>query len=458
MITFKKNYNKLLDYIIFIIFVIINFILMFYHEPWRDEIHAWTMAENLSIKDLFIVSRFDGHPVLWHLILMPFAKLNFPIFTLNIISWLIVCFSAWIFIFKTKLNIIFKYLVLFTIPFTYVYSAISRNYCLILLLLMIIGSFYDKRYSHPILYSILISLLIYTHSLAWGIVAGLTITFHIYELFMYLFKNKRDINIKPILVGFIIIVVNTILVVLQLYGSTNPDYSTSALSSNQLLINTFIMILFILMISFIIIKLFAKDNLKEYLIMLIGLLFQCLVYIVFYSSILLQRFMLVFVVYLFFIMLLSKTNIKKNYLNLFCVLYVIIMIVSTGLKLFYINVKLDIKYPYSSAQEMANYINTNLSNEDTILIDSSIICQTIEPYLEYSHLYDIVYNDYFENIKYMSNDNVRIYDALEHLNKYNGYYIIVSHNNSEINQQLIYRTSNSLIGETYTLYYIDKNK
>ena len=458
MITFKKNYNKLLDYIIFIIFVIINFILMFYHEPWRDEIHAWTMAENLSIKDLFIVSRFDGHPVLWHLILMPFAKLNFPIFTLNIISWLIVCFSAWIFIFKTKLNIIFKYLVLFTIPFTYVYSAISRNYCLILLLLMIIGSFYDKRYSHPILYSILISLLIYTHSLAWGIVAGLTITFHIYELFMYLFKNKRDINIKPILVGFTIIVVNTILVVLQLYGSTNPDYSTSALSSNQLLMNTFIMILSILMISFIIIKLLAKDNLKEYLIMLIGLLFQCLVYIVFYSSILLQRFMLVFVVYLFFIMLLSKTNIKKNYLNLFCVLYVIIMILSTGLKLFYINVKLDIKYPYSSAQEMANYINTNLSNEDTILIDSSIICQTIEPYLEYSHLYDIVYNDYFENIKYMSNDNVRIYDALEHLNKYNGYYIIVSHNNSEINQQLIYRTSNSLIGETYTLYYIDKNK
>lgn len=458
MITFKKNYNKLLDYIIFIIFVIINFILMFYHEPWRDEIHAWTMAENLSIKDLFIVSRFDGHPVLWHLILMPFAKLNFPIFTLNIISWLIVCFSAWIFIFKTKLNIIFKYLVLFTIPFTYVYSAISRNYCLILLLLMIIGSFYDKRYSHPILYSILISLLIYTHSLAWGIVAGLTITFHIYELFMYLFKNKRDINIKPILVGFTIIVVNTILVVLQLYGSTNPDYSTSALSSNQLLMNTFIMILSILMISFIIIKLLAKDNLKEYLIMLIGLLFQCLVYIVFYSSILLQRFMLVFVVYLFFIMLLSKTNIKKNYLNLFCVLYVIIMILSTGLKLFYINVKLDIKYPYSSAQEMANYINTNLSNEDTILIDSSIICQTIEPYLEYSHLYDIVYNDSFENIKYMSNDNVRIYDALEHLNKYNGYYIIVSHNNSEINQQLIYRTSNSLIGETYTLYYIDKNK
>lgn len=458
MITFKKNYNKLLDYIIFIIFVIINFILLFYHEPWRDEIHAWTMAENLSIKDLFIVSRFDGHPVLWHLILMPFAKLNFPIFSLNIISWLIVCFSAWIFIFKTKLNIIFKYLVLFTIPFTYVYSAISRNYCLILLLLMIIGSFYDKRYSHPILYSILISLLIYTHSLAWGIVAGLTITFHIYELFMYLFKNKRDINIKPIWVGFIIIVVNTIIVVLQLYGSTNPDYSTSALSSDQFIMKTFIMILCILMISFIMIKLLAKDNLKEYLIMLIGLLFQCLVYIVFYSSILLQRFMLVFVVYLFFIMLLSKTNIKKTYLNLFCVLYVIIAVVSNGLSIFYINVKLDIKYPYSSAQEMANYINKNLSSEDTILIDSSIICQTIEPYLEYSHLYDIVYNDYFENIKYMSNDNERIYDALEHLNKYNGYYIIVSHNNKKINQQLIYRTYNSLIGETYTLYYIDKNK
>ena len=79
MIFLKKHYNKLLNYFFFMIFIILNFILMLYHEPWRDEIHAWTMAEFLSIKDLFIVSRFDGHPVLWHLILMPFTNSNLSI-------------------------------------------------------------------------------------------------------------------------------------------------------------------------------------------------------------------------------------------------------------------------------------------------------------------------------------------------------------------------------------------
>lgn len=459
MIFLKKHYNKLLNYFFFMIFIILNFILMLYHEPWRDEIHAWTMAEFLSIKDLFIVSRFDGHPVLWHLILMPFTKLHFPIITLNIISYLIVCVSAWIFIFKTKFNIFFKYIVLFTIPFTYVYSVISRNYCLILLFLMIIGIFYNKRYSHPIIYSLLICLLIYTHSLSWGIVAGLTITFYVYELLLYLFKGKRDLNIKPICIGFALIILNTIFVVLQLYGSTNPNFFTSDLSYNTLLINMFIIIFYMLIISFIIIKLSCKDNLKEYLIMFSGFLFQIIVYTFFYSFILFQRFVLIFVVYLFFIMILSKTNIKKAYLNLFCVLYIIFIIISGVLNLFYTHIELDIKRPYSSAQEMANFINKNLSHEDTILIDSSIICQTIEPYLEHSHLYDIVYNDYLENIKYMANIDTNIYDILNNSNKYDGYYIIISnYNNYHLNQKLIYRTSRSLTDESYSLYYIENKE
>ena len=110
----KKNINKetIFKIIIFILYAIFNFILLLKHEPWRDEIHAWLMAKVYSIPELFAASRFDGHPILWHLILMPFAKLNFPIITLNIISYILVMVSAYLFLFKTNFSILFKLIVL----------------------------------------------------------------------------------------------------------------------------------------------------------------------------------------------------------------------------------------------------------------------------------------------------------------------------------------------------------
>ena len=201
--------EKILYWFIFILYSILNLFLMLRHEPWRDEIHAWLMSKELSFSELIVASRFDGHPILWHLILMPFAKSGFPIITLNIISYIIILISAWLLLFKAKLSLFFKVIVLFTIPFTYIYSAISRNYCLIVLFLVLIALLYDKRYETPILYSILIALLVHTHSLVWGIVAGLTITFHFYEILLF-FKHKNKANIKKVLIGLSLIVVSTI--------------------------------------------------------------------------------------------------------------------------------------------------------------------------------------------------------------------------------------------------------
>ena len=100
---FYKNNKKVIYWTIFVLYGIINLILTFLHEPWRDEIHAWLMAKELSVVDLFLESKFDGHPILWHLLLMPFAKLNFPIITLNLISFIIMLISAWLFLKQNSL-------------------------------------------------------------------------------------------------------------------------------------------------------------------------------------------------------------------------------------------------------------------------------------------------------------------------------------------------------------------
>lgn len=443
--------EKILYWFIFILYSILNLFLMLRHEPWRDEIHAWLMSKELSFSELIVASRFDGHPILWHLILMPFAKSGFPIITLNIISYIIILISAWLLLFKAKLSLFFKVIVLFTIPFTYIYSAISRNYCLIVLFLVLIALLYDKRYEKPILYSILIALLVHTHSLVWGIVAGLTITFHFYEILLF-FKHKNKANIKKVLIGLSLIVVSTILVVLELYGTTNTDYGVSISSY----ILRFVGFLIIILLSFLIFTVFNKSYFKEYLILFFGFSFQILIYTCVYSSVLFQRFMLIFVLILFYLLLLSKTDMAERKLNILCIIYLLFMCVFAS-KSFYNTITHDVKYPYSSAQEMANYINKNLPANTTILIDASIIGQSIIPYLDTANFYDIAYDSYVTCAN-VSHDRGKILNALNNLNEtYSGKYIIICNHFVSLDSsyaELIFETKLSMVNEIFSLYYI----
>lgn len=451
------NKNKLLNkkfvfWAIFLLYAILNLILVIRHEPWRDEVHAWLMSKSYSIPKLFVESRFDGHPILWHLILMPFAKLNFPIITLNIINFILVLVSSYLFLFKTNFSIIFKVLVLFTIPFTYTYSAIARNYTLILLLLVLIGIYYDKRYEKPIFYSILICFLIHTHSLAWGIVAGLTITFHFIEIYKHLrFKNVS--NIRDIIFGLFLIVCNTLIVVFELYGTSNTDFGASKVINENL--KAALITMFTIVLSYFIISFATRKYWKEFFILLFSFLFQVAIYFFFYSSVLYQRTMLVFVVALFYLMLLSSSNINKKILNFLCILYVL-FISCFGIEKFYTYVSLDFEYNYSSAKEMAEYINNNLPPDTVVLIDASIIGQTIIPYLDTATFYDITYKE-FVDCANVSHNKKKIRFALNDIDSFSGNYIVICNNFVKINPEyadLIFETGYSMVDEHYTLYYI----
>ena len=64
--------------IILLIYIIFTLIITLHHEPWRDEAQSWLIAKNLNILEIINQMKYEGHPCLWHLILLPFAKLNFP--------------------------------------------------------------------------------------------------------------------------------------------------------------------------------------------------------------------------------------------------------------------------------------------------------------------------------------------------------------------------------------------
>ena len=106
-------------------------LVMCFHEPWLDEAQAWQIARCISLKDLFTTrTHYEGHPPLWHLILMPFAKLGMPYeFSLKGVSFVISSISMGLIIFRAPFPKIVRYLLPFNYFFFYQYGVISRDYC-----------------------------------------------------------------------------------------------------------------------------------------------------------------------------------------------------------------------------------------------------------------------------------------------------------------------------------------
>lgn len=75
--NFVKKYR--IECIIMLVYIVGISVISYFHEPWFDEAQAWQIARSASIKDiLFKIPHWEGHPQLWHLLLVPFAKLGAP--------------------------------------------------------------------------------------------------------------------------------------------------------------------------------------------------------------------------------------------------------------------------------------------------------------------------------------------------------------------------------------------
>lgn len=99
----KEVCEKLKPYLVILIFsvyVLFNGILLWYHEPWRDEANVWLMARALSPLQLLKEIKYQGHPCLWYFLVMPFAKFGLPFRTIGMISTIVMTVAAGIYLWK----------------------------------------------------------------------------------------------------------------------------------------------------------------------------------------------------------------------------------------------------------------------------------------------------------------------------------------------------------------------
>lgn len=178
-----------------------NLIFFINHEPYRDEANVWLMAKYLSPVELLREIHYQGHPCLWYLLVMPFAKLGLPYRTIEVLSFLIMLIAAVLFVGQAKLIGIAKIACLFSPIFLYFYPVIARGYCLIVLLLVLVAIVYPKRFHKPVWYGLLLGLLVQADTISVGLAGGLSVAWLTESLFQSYVTKKNRSSFRKALMG-----------------------------------------------------------------------------------------------------------------------------------------------------------------------------------------------------------------------------------------------------------------
>jgi hypothetical protein len=185
--------------IIFIVYLVLLGTVVARHEPWMDEAQPWIYGEEVNPFDLLTkLLRYDGHPPLWYLIVMPFAKIGLPYFTLNVLSAFFSALGVLLFLRYSPFSPIIKILFPFTFFVFYQYGIVARSYCLIAPLLFFIAVIYEKKNERPLLFAFLLCLLASVSAFTF-LMAGAIFFVHLLDVV----KRRKSLNRNEIIYQFI---------------------------------------------------------------------------------------------------------------------------------------------------------------------------------------------------------------------------------------------------------------
>jgi hypothetical protein len=134
------------------------------HEFWRDEVRALSLARTaISPFDLYGLTQYDGHPILWYLLLFIGKSIGNTPLILPITSIIIAFSAVSVFMFISPFPFWIRCLFIFSSFPLYEYSVMARNYGISMLLLFVSAILYRNRGKHPFLLAFVLFLLANTN-------------------------------------------------------------------------------------------------------------------------------------------------------------------------------------------------------------------------------------------------------------------------------------------------------
>jgi hypothetical protein len=132
--SFRADRTWVINLTILGVFAVALLVLLWRHEMWRDELQAWLLArDSTSLVDLWRNSRYEGHPLLWHVLLFPLTRLFSTPEVMKFLHWLIAVGAATVVMFRAPFPALIRGALIFSYLPLYEYGVISRSYGLTML-------------------------------------------------------------------------------------------------------------------------------------------------------------------------------------------------------------------------------------------------------------------------------------------------------------------------------------
>lgn len=165
------------EIVVFFVYAAAHLGMAFVHEPFFDEAEAWQIARCVSLRTLFLeTTHYEGHPPLWHLILMPLAKVGAPYeLSLTLVSLLFMGMTVLLILRYAPFPRLVRLLLPFTYFFFYQYGVISRVYCVMTFAFVLLAMAYRRRNEKPGRYVAVLILLCFTQAYGLIIAGGLAL-------------------------------------------------------------------------------------------------------------------------------------------------------------------------------------------------------------------------------------------------------------------------------------------
>lgn len=146
--TLYKKHRQLFIVLLFISTCVIGAITIYHHEMWRDESQAFLLVrDSKNLGELWQNVRYEGHPILWHLILFVAYHIFPSIYTIQVVHLLIGLSVVALIVFYSPFSFVEKFLLCFSYFFSFEYLIISRNYSIGVFLLFLSICLYLRKKS-----------------------------------------------------------------------------------------------------------------------------------------------------------------------------------------------------------------------------------------------------------------------------------------------------------------------
>ena len=140
----KKSHSVSL--LIFLVFVVVTLTGTLCHEMWRDELQVWLLTRNShSLAELLHNTRYEGHPILWHILVYPFSHMGNNMLWMSFLNLVIAWAFFYLLAFYSPFNPLQKILTALGYFLVFEYTVLARNYAIEILLLFILCILYARE-------------------------------------------------------------------------------------------------------------------------------------------------------------------------------------------------------------------------------------------------------------------------------------------------------------------------